>query len=156
MCPSFTSDDVGKRVENANGEQIGIVGAVDPGIAYVEPDPGVTDSVKAALGWKPEQEDAIALEEAAVSEITDEVVRLREEYVDPAEEMDGVEEFDDTEELDSVEDMGGAEEIDGTEELNPDEELDGADELNPSEEMSGVVEVDKVEEDDEQEREQDR
>ena len=131
MCPSFTSDDVGKRVENANGEQIGIVGAVDPGLAYVEPDPGVTDSVKAALGWKPEQEDAIALEEAAVSEITDEVVRLREEFVDPAEEMDGADELGGSDELNPTDVMGGTEEMDPTEELDgfeedPAEEIDGA------------------------------
>ncbi|MFC7232029.1 hypothetical protein ACFQMM_12635 [Saliphagus sp. GCM10025308] len=58
MSPVFTADDVGKSVETASGDTVGLVTAVDPGTAYVEPDPEMAASTRAALGWGG-REDAV-------------------------------------------------------------------------------------------------
>ncbi len=50
MCASFT-DDEGKRVVNANGEEIGIVQNISGGTAHVDLSPGITDTIKSKLGW---------------------------------------------------------------------------------------------------------
>ncbi len=76
MCPQFTAKDVGKRVHDENGEDIGMVTDVDQGVAHVEPDPGITDSIKAALGWSSPSGDTVTLRESDVSRITDDVVHL--------------------------------------------------------------------------------
>lgn len=74
---SYTDKDVGKRVVNANGEEVGEVTEVRNEIAYVDPDPGMFDSVKAKLGWVDVDDDAYPLQDAEVSEITDDEIRLR-------------------------------------------------------------------------------
>lgn len=76
MAPQFTDDDIGKDIVNANGDKVGIVGDVEHGTAYVEPDPGITDSIKAALGWGTTDEDAYPLQEEAIDRVTDDEVRL--------------------------------------------------------------------------------
>lgn len=75
MSPSFTSDDVGKPVETAEGDQIGVVADVDPETAYVEPAPDVGDSTRAALDWGGDEE-AVPLADSAVSEWTGDAIRL--------------------------------------------------------------------------------
>ncbi|WP_312910820.1 hypothetical protein [Natronosalvus caseinilyticus] len=75
MSPVFTADDVGKSVETASGDTVGIVTAVDPGTAYVEPDPEMADSTRAALGWGG-REDAVPLADDAVDRVTEDAVRL--------------------------------------------------------------------------------
>ena len=71
MSPEFTDDDIGKTVVNADGEEVGIVADVEHGTAHVEPDPGVTDTIKAKLGWGGADEDAYPLQEGSVSQVTD-------------------------------------------------------------------------------------
>lgn len=75
MSPVFTADDVGKSVETASGDTVGIVTAVDPGTAYVEPNPEMAASTRAALGWGG-REDAVPLADDAVDRVTDDAVRL--------------------------------------------------------------------------------
>ncbi|MFC7214024.1 hypothetical protein ACFQO4_08010 [Saliphagus sp. GCM10025334] len=75
MSPVFTADDVGKSVETASGDTVGIVTAVDPGTAYVEPDPEMAASTRAALGWGG-REDAVPLADDAVDRVTEDAVRL--------------------------------------------------------------------------------
>jgi hypothetical protein len=75
MCAQFTDDDVGKDVVNENGETVGIVADVDHGTAHVKPDPGITDTIKAKLGWQG-SDDAFPLQEAAVKRVTDDEIRL--------------------------------------------------------------------------------
>lgn len=82
MSPTFTDDDVGKRVENANGEEVGVIAAIDGNTAHVDPDPGITDSIKAALGWESGSEDTLTLDAAAVSQISGNTVRLEGESLD--------------------------------------------------------------------------
>lgn len=76
MCAAFGEDDVGKSVVNASGEEVGMVTAVEHGTAHVTPDPGITDSIKAALGWEGTGEDAYPLQEGSVERVTDDEIRL--------------------------------------------------------------------------------
>ncbi|WP_247002380.1 hypothetical protein [Halosolutus gelatinilyticus] len=79
MSPTITDDEIGKPVENAAGEQIGMVTAVESGTAYVEPDPGITDSIKAAIGWESAGEEQMQLSESDVDEITEAAVFLEDD-----------------------------------------------------------------------------
>ncbi|ELY66601.1 hypothetical protein C490_12552 [Natronobacterium gregoryi SP2] len=76
MSPQFTDDDIGKTVVNANGDDVGIVADVEHGTAHVEPDPGITDTIKAKLGWGGTDEAAYPLQEDAISQVTDDAVHL--------------------------------------------------------------------------------
>ncbi|GAB3041342.1 hypothetical protein [Natronobiforma cellulositropha] len=76
MCSSFTPEDVGKTVENAEREAVGVVAAVDGDVAYVEPTPSVADTIRAALGWELEPDDALTLGSDDVREITADAVVL--------------------------------------------------------------------------------
>ncbi|WP_255167003.1 hypothetical protein [Natrononativus amylolyticus] len=76
MSAQFSDDDIGKTVVNANGDEVGIVSAVEHGTAHVEPDPGITDTIKAKLGWEGTGEEAYPLQEQAVASVTDDEIRL--------------------------------------------------------------------------------
>ncbi|WP_230198728.1 hypothetical protein [Halopiger djelfimassiliensis] len=82
MSPEFTDDDIGKTVVNANGDDVGIIADVEHGTAHVEPDPGITDTIKAKLGWGGADEDAYPLQESAVARVTDDEVRLESDLSD--------------------------------------------------------------------------
>jgi len=73
---TFTSSDEGKQIVNHTGETIGRVVEVDDGRAYVDPDPGVTDTVMSKLGWGSRDEGTYALNSDDVETITDDEVRL--------------------------------------------------------------------------------
>ncbi|TYL39356.1 hypothetical protein CV102_08785 [Natronococcus pandeyae] len=81
MSAQFTDDDLEKTVENANGETIGTVTAVEGDVAQVEPRDGVMDSIRAALGWTGTQE-TVSIRDDTVEEITDEVIRLETASLD--------------------------------------------------------------------------
>lgn len=74
---SYTDEDVGKQVVNASGEEIGRVTEVRNGVAYVDPDPSMFDTIKTKLGWEDIDEDAYPLEDDQVGEVTDDEIRLR-------------------------------------------------------------------------------
>jgi hypothetical protein len=76
MCARFTDDDEGKRVVNAEGDEIGIIETVEGGSAYVNPDPGVTDAIKSKLGWGDSDEESYELADRNVETVTDDEVRL--------------------------------------------------------------------------------
>lgn len=80
MSPTFTEDDIGKTVKSASGENLGAVIAVDPETAYVEPESGMTDSVKAVLDWEGDADDAVPLADDSVDRVTDETIRLEAEF----------------------------------------------------------------------------
>ena len=77
MSPEFTADDEGKRVIDADGEQIGLIESVTQGEAHVNPDPSVTDTIKSALGWGEADEETYKLDRKNVDTITEDEVRLR-------------------------------------------------------------------------------
>jgi hypothetical protein len=73
----FDDDDVGKKVVHGD-DTVGRVTDVEYGTAYVDPDPGLTDKLKAKLGWSDGagDEDTFPIQSAAVAEVTDDEVRL--------------------------------------------------------------------------------
>jgi len=78
VCPhTSTDDDEGKRVVNANGEEIGVVQNVSSGTAHVDLSPGITDTIKSKLGWG-DQDEETPLDEDKVETITDDEVRVQQ------------------------------------------------------------------------------
>ena len=75
---TITEKDEGKRVINADGKKIGLVSGVRDGTAYVDPDPGITDKIKAKLGWEDIDEDHYPLKRSQIDTITDDEIRLKE------------------------------------------------------------------------------
>jgi sporulation protein YlmC with PRC-barrel domain len=73
---TFSNEDEGKRVVNASGEAVGRVIEVTGGVAHVEPDPGITETVAAKLGWGDSDEDTYRLDSDHVEAITDDEIRL--------------------------------------------------------------------------------
>ncbi|WP_459190735.1 PRC-barrel domain containing protein [Halosimplex sp. J119] len=73
---SITDDDQGKPIMDSSGEKIGVVSEVRGGTAYVNPDPGITDTVSSKLGWSSADEDDYPLPADAISTITDDEIRL--------------------------------------------------------------------------------
>jgi hypothetical protein len=72
----FSEDDQGKSVV-MGGEKVGMIQRVEGGKAYVDPDPNLTDRVKATLDWGDMDEDTYPLQDDMVDTITDDEVRLR-------------------------------------------------------------------------------
>lgn len=73
----LTKADEGKRVLNTDGTEVGRLVAVEDDRAYVDPDPSVTDTIKAKLGWGDVDADAHPLDEGSIAEITDDEIYLR-------------------------------------------------------------------------------
>ncbi|WP_306054178.1 hypothetical protein [Natronococcus wangiae] len=82
MSPTFTDDDVGKPVETADGEKLGVVADVDRETAYVEPERRIADSTRAAVDWGSASEDTVALAGDAVDRVTDDAVRLEPGFLE--------------------------------------------------------------------------
>lgn len=74
----LTSDDAGKRIVDSNGEELGIVDEVTNGTAHVNPDPGLTDQIRAKLGWGEADQEDFVLQEDRIDTVTDDEIRLRE------------------------------------------------------------------------------
>ncbi|ESP86877.1 PRC-barrel domain-containing protein [Candidatus Halobonum tyrrellensis] len=76
---TFTDDDEGKKVVNQNGEDVGRVVDVRHATAYVDPDPGMFETVKSKLGWGDvdDDEDVYPLQDADVESVDDDRVLLR-------------------------------------------------------------------------------
>lgn len=82
MNPTFTEDDIDKPVESAAGEELGTVTAFDPDTAYVEPAPGVSESLTAVLDWDGGGDGPVPVGSDAVRRITDDAVVLEAELPD--------------------------------------------------------------------------
>lgn len=74
---NITDEDEGKKVMDADGEEIGMVSSVRGGTAYVDPNPGIGDSLMAKLGWEDVEEDDYPLDESSVDQITEDGIHLR-------------------------------------------------------------------------------
>jgi hypothetical protein len=75
MARTFTGEDEGKTVI-ADGQQVGVLVEVEEGRAYVEPEPSITESLMAKLGWGEADVDAYPIYDDAVAAITDDEIRL--------------------------------------------------------------------------------
>jgi len=74
----LSTADEGKFLMDVEGEQIGIVTEVDPDeqVAYVEPEPGVAESLVQGLGFGDADEDDIEVPADAVATVTDSELRV--------------------------------------------------------------------------------
>ena len=79
MSPDATlaDGDEGKRVVDSRGDEIGRVVEVRGDSAYVDPDPGVGDTIRSKLGWNSPDEDTYRIEARYVDTVTGEEIRLR-------------------------------------------------------------------------------
>lgn len=75
-----TEDDEGKAVVDSHGQKIGMVSEVRSGTAYVNADPGLTDTIRSKLGWSDADEDDYALEEDRIHTVTDDEIRLTDDF----------------------------------------------------------------------------
>jgi len=74
---NVTEDDEGKQVVNTRGEKVGMVSEVRDGTAYVNPDPGITDSIRSRLGWGDADQDDYRLDRDRIATVTDDEIRLK-------------------------------------------------------------------------------
>lgn len=75
-----TDDDQGKNVVDSSGRKIGMVTEVKSGTAYVNADPGITDSIRSKLGWGDADEGDYALDQDRVDTVTDDEIRLKDSF----------------------------------------------------------------------------
>lgn len=77
---NVTDEDEGKRVVDSGGRKIGKVSEVRSGRAYVDVDPGLTDSIRSKLDWGNADQDDYELEENRIRTVTDDEVRLKNSF----------------------------------------------------------------------------
>lgn len=77
---NVTNEDEGKRVVDSGGRKIGMVSEVRSGRAYVDVDPGLTDSIRSKLDWGNADQDDYELEENRIRTVTDDEVRLKNSF----------------------------------------------------------------------------
>lgn len=77
----LSTEDEGKFLMDAEGEEIGIVTEVDPEeqMAYVEPDPGIGEAVIQGFGFGDADEDDIEVPADSVATVTDSEVRVHKD-----------------------------------------------------------------------------
>lgn len=84
MSSTVTEADVGKRVESAAGDELGVLVSVEEETAYVDPEPDGPSSTAGGPDRRSAQTQPIPLESDAVSEITETVVTLHAGVSKPA------------------------------------------------------------------------
>lgn len=73
---TLTSDDEGKPVMNADGDQVGRVITVEHGRAHVDPDPGLSDAIRSKLGWGETDGEQYELDADSVQTVSDDEIHL--------------------------------------------------------------------------------
>lgn len=80
MCANLTVDDEEKPVVNTNGKEIGVIDEVGAGVAYVEPGPEMSESIKSRLHRDRDIAGGMEryhLDEDHIDEITANEIRLQ-------------------------------------------------------------------------------
>ncbi|WP_226022035.1 hypothetical protein [Halomicrobium salinisoli] len=74
----LSDDDEGKYLVDATGEQFGIVSEVDEaaGVAYVDPDPGIVESISETFGHGDAESDDIRVPQESVANVTDDELQV--------------------------------------------------------------------------------
>ncbi|ELZ13250.1 hypothetical protein C477_22380 [Haloterrigena salina JCM 13891] len=74
----ISTEDEGKFLMDVRGEQIGIVTEIDPveQVAYVDPDPSLTEAWVQSLGRGDANEDDLEVPAESIETITDSEVRV--------------------------------------------------------------------------------
>lgn len=78
MDQSLTSEATGKRVVDGSGNETGIVRGVSNGVVYIEPDPGLGDTLRAKLGWGKPGRHTYPVDRRNIERVTDDGVYLNE------------------------------------------------------------------------------
>ena len=73
----LSSDDQGKVIVDETGQEIGIVADVEGQTAHVDPEPGLTDRIKARLNWGGQDGEEYPINASVIDEITDDEVIIR-------------------------------------------------------------------------------
>jgi hypothetical protein len=72
----ITEHDEGKKVVNKAGKEIGMVSKVEGQNVHVDPDPGLTDTIKSKLGWGDADEDTYPIDESDIESMDDDEIKL--------------------------------------------------------------------------------
>lgn len=72
----ISDNEEGKQVVNRAGKTVGMVSKVEGNRAHVNPDPGITDTIKSKLGWGDSDEDTYPVDESDIESITDDEIQL--------------------------------------------------------------------------------
>ena len=75
----LSDKDEGKRGVNKAGKKVGMVSQVEGNRVHIDPDPGITDTIRSKLGWGDADQDDYALEENRIHTITDDEIRLMDD-----------------------------------------------------------------------------
>lgn len=73
---TLAAEDEGKTVVNDDGTEVGRLVEVREGRGYVDPNPSITDTIKAKLGWGDVTDEAHPLDEGSIDRVTDDAVYL--------------------------------------------------------------------------------
>lgn len=73
---TISDQDEGKTVLNQNGDTIGMVSSVQGDQMFVNPEPGITDKIKARLGWEDVGETDYVVRASDIEAVTEDEVRL--------------------------------------------------------------------------------
>ncbi|WP_224270288.1 PRC-barrel domain containing protein [Haloprofundus salinisoli] len=76
---TLTSEDEGKVLVDAAGEKLGLVKSVERNVAYVDPDPGVTDAILAVFGRENADTDDLAVDGGYIETVSEGEIRLRKD-----------------------------------------------------------------------------
>ncbi|MXV63909.1 hypothetical protein GS429_17950 [Natronorubrum sp. JWXQ-INN-674] len=74
MTATLTDDEVGKKVVDAEGKELGIVAKVEGGRASVDPNPSVAEQVLASIGVEGEDDEDYLVTEDMIDRIGEEIV----------------------------------------------------------------------------------
>ena len=77
MSTRITQDEEGKPVVDADGNDIGVIAAVQGGTAHVNIDPGLAETVKAQLGWDEASGDTYPIQPEMIASISTNEVQLQ-------------------------------------------------------------------------------
>lgn len=79
MQQTITEEDEGKKVVRGD-DTVGRIVDVEHGTAYVDPDPGLTETLMSKLGWGDEagDKDTYPLQESAIERRDDDAIHLKE------------------------------------------------------------------------------
>ncbi len=75
----LSQSEQGKDVVDETGQQIGMVAEVEGQTAYVDPEPGLTDRLKARMNWGGHGDDDYPIDSSQIKEITDDSVVIHSE-----------------------------------------------------------------------------
>ena len=70
----------GKRVIDTEGEAVGVATGVRAGTVFVEPEPGITETLMSRFGWAGVDADDHPLPEESIERITNDEIHLRRDF----------------------------------------------------------------------------